>query len=370
MSPIKVERLDKLLKKGTITKDEYNRRRAQQGMAAASAGLVGRRGASMRDSLMERLDKDYFVKSFMANLGAIFAPQDNEGVKVYDPLTLVHSDSQLYKSEFTMAPNDTGELCFSVLPSMKSLVSVHSGTARFGGSSYYPGGTASVFDCYKYTSISETAVAYRTVGTSILVTYEGSTLNDSGSLAWASFPSWRNTTLTKPVTYSTVASYDYAHTGPARDAHYATWLPGSGQTTKALVSPTDVRSDLYGSVTFAAEAINVNGSFPACDARLRVVIYSLYEVFSVDPMISGTVGSAFDHPLAANAAHHAAAHIIRTHKSSGSNFSWKNILGTVSKWAVKEGSSLLKSYAPTIKKYTLEAMKDVAAAAPLALMAL
>jgi hypothetical protein len=369
MSPIKVERLDKLLKKGTITKDEYNRRRAQQGIAAASAGLVGRRGASMRDSLMERLDKDYFIKSFMANLGAIFAPQDNEGVKVYDPLTLVPSDSQLYKSEFTMAPNDTGELCFSVIPSMKSLVTVHAGTARFGGSSYYPGAT-DVFDCYKFASISVTAVAYRTVGTSILVTYEGSTLNDSGSLAWASFPSWRNTALTKPVTYSTVASYDYAHTGPARDAHYAPWMPTSTQSMTNFNSPTDVRSDLYGSVTFAAEAINVNGAFPTCDARLRVVVYSLFEVCSVDPMISGTVGSPFEHPLAANAAHHAAAHIMRVHKSSGNNFSWKNVLGTVAKWAVKEGSTLLKSYAPAVKKYTLEAIKDVAGAAPLALMAL
>jgi hypothetical protein len=365
------DKFKKLLRDGKIDKEEYNRRSAQRAISRATAGMAGRRGAALRDSLLERLDRDYFHKSFVANLGAIFSPQDFEGVKVYDPLMLVPSDSQLFKTEFTVAPSATGSFSLAISASMKEVCTVFDGVVRFLGLSYYPlGPNGSIINVFKYTEASAMTLCYRSVGQSVIVSYEGSTLNDSGSVAWTSVPQWRNPSITPLTTYSDIASYDYAKTGPARETMYMVSLPCGSGAMQATSEPQYVRGEGWQGLRIAGEALQVSGTYPATEARLRVVVYNLFEVFSVDPFVSGTIGSPYDHPQAAVAAHQAAAHIIKKHSSHGSGLDFGSVLRTAGSWAAKEGASMLKSYGPSLKKYALEMAKDAVAAAPLALMAL
>lgn len=355
MTRTKRQQLEDLYRKKQITRAEYRRRLRQSAFDRDLEKLKPGEYSRMSTAIEARQDPQWLAKSFIAQMGAIFSPQDFEDVKVADLFTLFPTENQLFKTEFTMSPDANGVMAFSVYKSMNSQIQVHLGCATFGGLLYYPSGpNGEDINVFAYTDTLAFNYGWRLVGQSMEVSYEGTTLADSGVAVSCFMPPLVTSGISPVTTYAALASYDWSKTAPLRDGLYEVSLPVCAkQMTEFKAFQTTVGNG-HGWMAYAAEGVNYSGTYPNAEARIRVVVYTLIEQTAIVPYASGSVGPGAGgfplHPATAAVVQSASRHLVKRHAHHGSGWSFSSMMGKLGGWLEDEGAELLSEALPEVKK--------------------
>lgn len=285
----------------------------------------------------------WLADSWSSYVGRMLAPQDFADTGgVVDLMSIGSTDTQLFKTEFTVAPDTNGLVVIEIHKSANNLVVIPNGVATFQGLLYYSGGpNTAKFDVYKWTGTDAIVSSFRAVGISLRVTFEGDTLTDGGALAVSSFPPYSATaTPTPPATYDEVAGYSDSYTGAARDGCYQPMIPFSRKFSEeqSWDSNPDTTSEF---ITFVASGINVTGVYPNNLPRFRVVVNTLFELYSVTPYLVGSSHggvASIPHPMGAPVGAHVARKLVKHKKHNGdathdltkmleggASYLWKNV---------------------------------------------
>lgn len=303
----KQRELQSKLARGEITRAEYNRR-LHQSMVSRQEDVAlyddpARRSALYTSSIVSkstkgnramirriesRTEAEWLARSTANWVGSMLNPAMFES-DLPDLFSIGPMDLTLFKTEFTVAPNSSGDIQLNISKGVKEVVEVVQGVATFGGLQYYTGGpNGRAFDCYKWADTDNITSAYRIVGESATVTFEGSTLVDSGMAAIACLPPYfPSSTPLPPVTYDQISSYDYSTSRAVRNDMYQPLFPFDTVQACNLHEWGNVIGTTDPSIAYAAEGINYAGTFPNNERRIRVVVYQLVELCSVTPYTSG-----------------------------------------------------------------------------------
>jgi hypothetical protein len=207
-----------------------------------------------------------------------------------DPLSLFPLTRERIKTQFVVAPDNSGDICVYGT-GMKNGFVIQAGTAVFDGTTYYNGGPAgNSFSPYNWDSFDRSvsggaAAAGRLVASKWIAEYIGSPNDGSGRLTCCQFPANFGT---NPIYYDGIASYDYSYDGPVLDGCHQIALPTDASHATSFRDTSGVyASNVLGQVAIYATGLTGGGVPPAGDDRINITIYQVYEFLSVNPILTG-----------------------------------------------------------------------------------